>query len=494
MSQELLTPAQMGQADRAAIAAGIAGTRLMQAAGEAVARAVARRWQPCRVAVLCGPGNNGGDGFVAAQCLQALGWPVSLFLLGETGKLRGDAAWAATQWTGAVQAVAEFRPADFDLLVDALFGAGLDRPLDGAALQLVEAMAQSRLPICAVDVPSGLDGASGAVLGKAAAAAVTVTFFRHKPGHWLYPGRALCGQLVLADIGIPPEVLDAIALRTWRNTPALWQAHYPHPAALGHKYNRGHVLVLGGAVLTGAARMSAQAAQRIGAGLVTLAAPVQSHAIYAQNLQSCMVQAIEDETGFERLLADVRRNVCVIGPGAGVALATRQAVLDSLRAGKSAVLDADALTVFQDTPPQLFEALSQGRGDAILTPHEGEFARLFTMHGDKLRRASAAARQAQAVVILKGADTVIAAPDGRLAINGDAPPWLATGGTGDVLAGMAAGLLAQGMPAFEAACAAVWQHGQAARRAGAGMVADDLLPALAGVLREQAQQPVWHGA
>ncbi|RMX07406.1 NAD(P)H-hydrate dehydratase [Allofranklinella schreckenbergeri] len=519
--QALLTPAQMAQADAAAIASGVPGVALMARAGEAVALAVARRWQPCRVAVLCGPGNNGGDGFVAAQWLRQRGWPVRLFLLGELAKLRGDAAWAASQWQGATEEVTAFDPAACDIAIDALFGAGLCRPLDGQAAALVQALNASGLPVCAVDVPSGLDGATGAPPADETApvvqAALTVTFFRTKPGHWLLPGRKLCGELVLADIGIPESVLKSLEppLATWLNTPALWRHALPQPGPQSHKYQRGHVLVWGGAMLTGAARLAAQAAQRAGAGLVTLAVPQAVWPVYAQSLQGCMVQALPEgdgeaaahantntqgaaldaasaawAEGWQQLLANGRRNVCLIGPGAGVNWRTRAAVLAALHRGKHVVLDADALSVFAPAEPggavaDVFEALAASSAQAILTPHEGEFARLFgdlsaALAGDKRARAAAAARRAGAVVVLKGADTVVAAPDGRCAINANAPAWLATGGTGDVLAGLAAGWLAQGVPAFEAACAAVWQHGEAAQRLGAGMVADDLLLALKG--------------
>lgn len=520
-SLQLLTPAQMGQADRAAIASGIPGIDLMAKAGEAVALAVARRWQPCRVAVLCGPGNNGGDGFVAAQWLRERGWPVRLFLLGQVQDLRGDAAWAAGIWQGECEAAQAFDSTDCDLIIDALFGAGLCRPLEGESAALVEALNTSGLPVCAVDVPSGLDGATGlpamsAESGEPAPvvqAALTVTFFRTKPGHWLMPGRALSGEVVLADIGIPADVLPGIdpPPAVWRNAPALWRAALPRSTATSHKYHRGHALVWGGAALTGAARLAAQAAQRAGAGLVTVAAPAAVWSVYAQSLQGCMVQAMTEEEGggFASLLADARRNACLIGPGAGVDAHTRAAVLAAAQAGKALVLDADALTVFspeegQGGPAALFAALKtlddclDGCGaTAILTPHEGEFARLFGAdHAvkkagqSKLARALAAARSSGAVVVLKGADTVIAAPDGRAAINANAPAALATGGTGDVLAGIAVALLAQGMPAFEAACAAVWLHGRAAQgwcdAHGPALVAEDLLHSLPA-----AMQTVW---
>jgi NAD(P)H-hydrate epimerase len=476
----LLTPAQMGEADRASAAAGVGGPALMEAAGGAVAVAVGARWPMRPVLVLCGPGNNGGDGFVVARHLRAAGWPVKLALLGSRDSLKGDAAGAAGRWTGEL---APFTPESLDgagLVVDAIFGAGLSRVLDGEALRLVEAMKASRLPICAVDVPSGLDGGTGEVRGAAARADLTVTFFRKKPGHLLYPGRGICGDLVVADIGTPVAVLEAIAPDTWENDPGLWLDGYPWPQPEGYKYTRGEVLVLGGEATTGASRMTAHAAARAGAGLVTLAAPAAAWSVYAASLTNAIVRSVHGDADWLALLADARRNAIAIGPGAGVGASTRQYVIDALATRRATVLDADALTSFAEAPETLFRAIS---GPCVMTPHAGEFKRLFSVDGDKLERTRAAAKRAGAVVVLKGPDTVIAAPDGRAAINANAPPQLATGGSGDVLTGFVAGLLAQGMAPFEAAAAAVWLHGAAASEFGLGLVADDLPEALPRVLQ-----------
>jgi NAD(P)H-hydrate epimerase len=452
----------------------------MEAAGGAVAVAVGARWPMRPVLVLCGPGNNGGDGFVVARHLRAAGWPVKLALLGSRDSLKGDAAGAAGRWTGEL---APFTPESLDgagLVVDAIFGAGLSRVLDGEALRLVEAMKASRLPICAVDVPSGLDGATGEVRGAAARADLTVTFFRKKPGHLLYPGRGICGDLVVADIGTPVAVLEAIAPDTWENDPGLWLDGYPWPQPEGYKYTRGEVLVLGGEATTGASRMTAHAAARAGAGLVTLAAPAAAWSVYAASLTNAIVRSVHGDADWLALLADARRNAIAIGPGAGVGASTRQYVIDALATRRATVLDADALTSFAEAPETLFRAIS---GPCVMTPHAGEFKRLFSVDGDKLERTRAAAKRAGAVVVLKGPDTVIAAPDGRAAINANAPPQLATGGSGDVLTGFVAGLLAQGMAPFEAAAAAVWLHGAAASEFGLGLVADDLPEALPRVLQ-----------
>ncbi|MFC3677614.1 NAD(P)H-hydrate dehydratase [Ferrovibrio xuzhouensis] len=473
----LLTVAEMGEADRRTIAAGTPGLVLMEAAGAAVARIVQRCHPRGPVLVLCGPGNNGGDGFVAARLLAGQGRAVALVLLGSREALHGDAAAMAAQWTGPVLAPADADPVAAGVIVDALFGAGLGRPLDGMAKVLVEAVNACGRPVVAVDLPSGLHGDDGQPRGVAIRATRSVTFFRPKPGHLLLPGRLLCGQLHVADIGIPAAVLEGIAPRQWLNDPALWRGLLPRPRLDGHKYARGHVLVRGGG-RAGAAQLAGHAALRIGAGLVTLALPAAALQ-QAGGPDALMRQPCEGVPDWRMAIADARRNALLLGPGNGTGDATRMAVLAALGTGRvprrAVVLDADALTAFAADPSRLFAAM---QGPVILTPHDGEFARLFPdLAGDgssKLTRARAAAARSGAIVVLKGADTVIAAPDGKAAINANAPPDLATAGAGDVLAGFCAGLLAQGMPAFEAACAAVWLHGAAAAEAGAGLIADDL--------------------
>jgi len=476
----LLTPAEMGIADRMAIERGVSGPALMEAAGRAVADAIKTRWSKRPVAVLCGPGNNGGDGFTAARHLKTAGWPVRLALLGDRARLKGDAAHHAALWKGSLES---FEPGflnNAEVVVDAIFGAGLSRPIEGAAAEMIEALKTRALPTCAVDVPSGIDGATGEIRGTAAPADVTVTFFRKKPGHLLFPGRRLCGAVVLADIGTPPDVLDAIRPKTFENDPKLWLARFPWPMPEQHKYRRGHALVLGGEEITGAARLTARGAIRAGAGLVTLAAPASVWSVYATALTSVIVRAFNDSVGFDGLLADTRKNVIVVGPGAGVSERTRRYVSAALRTGRAVVLDADALTSFARAPDDLFRLVE---GACVLTPHEGEFARLFDIAGDKLSKARKAATRSRAVVVLKGADTVIAAPDGQAAINTNAPPELATGGTGDVLTGVIAGLLAQGLTAFDAAATATWLHGEAAKRVGLGLIAEDLPDALPMALK-----------
>jgi len=476
----LLTPEEMGRADAFAVASGRSTDALMLAAGEAVASAIRARWSPRKILVACGPGNNGGDGFVAARVLKEAGWPVRVALLGEVASLKGAARHHAERWTGEIVTLSPGAVEDAELVVDAIFGAGLARPVAGAAAETLNAIAARQIPVVAVDVPTGVDGATGGVRGLAVAADLTVTFFRKKPGHLLLPGRRLCGETVVADIGIPAEALDGITPKTRENAPALWLDQYPWPRLDDHKYRRGHALVVGGETLTGAARLAARAALRMGAGLVTLAAPHSVWPVYASTLTSVITRGIGGIEDFRTLLEDARRNVILMGPGGGTTLALREIVLAALATRRGVVLDADALTVFSDSPMALLGAIA---GPTVLTPHDGEFGRLFSIKGDKLTRARAAAALSRAVIVLKGADTVIAAPDGRAVINANAPPDLASGGTGDVLAGMITGLLAQGMDAFAAAAAAVWLHGETGQVVGPGLVAEDLLAVLPGVLR-----------
>ena len=478
--QEILTPAEMYRVDAAAGARGVPSLTLMENAGRAVAEEIVRRYGARKTLVLCGPGNNGGDGFVCARYLKQWGWPVRLALLGNRAALKGDAAAVAARWEGEVEifSLTPRSPPQHEepvgLIVDALFGAGLSRDFDPA---IAEWMKSAGATIVAIDVPSGLDGGTGQVRGGCAGADVTVTFVRKKPGHVLMPGRGLCGETVVADIGIPESVLDGLGLDTFENAlPVL-----PAPKAEGHKYGRGHaVIVSGGPLNTGASRLAAQAALKVGAGLVTLAGSREALAVQAAHVTAVMLS----DLALADLLADRRKTAMCIGPAAGVGAQTREKVEAALHSGLATVLDADALTSYAEDPETLFRLIAMGRArQVVMTPHEGEFARLFKDLSDlsqsKLERARRAAERSRAVIVLKGPDTVVAQPDGLAAINTNAPPSLATAGSGDVLAGLITGLLAQHMDAFWAACAAVWLHGDAANRHGAkGLTAETLLTSL----------------
>ncbi|MEZ5852736.1 MAG: NAD(P)H-hydrate dehydratase [Hyphomicrobiaceae bacterium] len=507
MALDLLTTAEMSEADRLAAnnlaAQGIAqpGFHLMLAAGRAVAQSVARLGAGRRILFVCGPGNNGGDGYVAARLVAARpAFSVTVATVGDHTRLKGDAARAAAFWAGDAVALTRDMVAAADVIVDAMFGAGLSRELSGDAAEAVAWINAAGKPVIAVDVPSGLDGSTGAVTGPAIGATRTTTFFRRKPGHLLLPGRALCGRIEVRDIGIPASVLTEIGPRTFANGPALWSAMLPRAQVTGHKYARGHALVVSGPVTaTGAARLGAHGALRAGAGLVTIASPAPAAIVNAAHLTAIMLLSFEQPAGLAKILDDARKNAVLIGPGCGVDADTRAMAKHCLESQAAVVLDADAITAFAEpsesalpagpfgflgggaqeapaTPETLFAAIkARANANVVLTPHEGEFRRLFAgLDGAKTARARRAAAMSGAVVVLKGPDTVIASPDGRAAINENAPPWLATAGSGDVLAGIVTGLMAQGMPGWEAACAGVWLHGACAALRGPGLVAEDL--------------------
>jgi len=489
-SAVLLTIAEMARADALTIERGTPGITLMENAGRAVAEAIAARFRQGPVSVLCGPGNNGGDGFVVARLLAEEGWPVSLFLLGDRDRLKGDAAEAAGRWPGAVHPLSADAGHGASLVVDAIFGAGLSKDVTGIAADLIARIAERKTPVVAVDIPTGIDGDTGQVRGTAFDAALTVTFFRAKPGHLLLPGRLHCGELQVADIGIAPDVLEEIAPQTFIDEPPLWSASFPRPRLDSHKYTRGHAIVVSGdASHTGAARLAARGALRAGAGLVTVASPPSALLVNAAHLTSVMLQPFDGADALTAILEDKRKNALLIGPGAGVGAHTRENVLAALLSGAAMVLDADALTSFAEIPRDLFVAIKgYFAGPVVMTPHEGEFARLFPRiaaeEGGKLARARAAAAEASAVIVLKGADTVIAAPDGRAAIAMNGGPELATAGSGDVLGGIILALLAQHMLPFEAACAGVWLHGEAGSSFGPGLISEDLPEMLPAVLRD----------
>jgi hydroxyethylthiazole kinase-like uncharacterized protein yjeF len=489
---ELLTTAEMARADQLTILSGTAGAVLMENAGRAVASAVADRRPAGPVVVVAGPGNNGGDGFVAARLLAERGLEVRLAFFGDPAALKGDAAAAAARWTGPIEAAAPHSVQGAALIVDALFGAGLARPVEGAALALIAAMNSEKAQKVAVDLPSGISGDTGQVVGGAAVqAAETVTFFRRKPGHLLLPGRLHCGKLTVADIGIRDVVLEEIGVQQWANEPELWRSKFPRPAVAGHKYSRGHVVVRSGPLpTTGAAKLAARGALRSGAGLVTIASPASAVAAHAAESAAVMVRQVDDPIEWAEFLADKRRNAVILGPGGGVGEPMRAEVATALRSEAAVVLDADALTSFSHNPEKLWQLIGDREGHPIiLTPHEGEFELLFSSLLEysnlkpKLEKVRLAAEASGAIVLLKGADTVIATPDGRAAITANAPPTLATAGSGDVLAGIISGLLAQSMPAFDAACAGAWLHGEAATEFGPGLISEDLPDMLPKVLR-----------
>ncbi|WP_417846594.1 NAD(P)H-hydrate dehydratase [Thalassospira povalilytica] len=476
---EILTTNQMNEADRRTIDGGIAGDVLMENAGRAVYEEIVRHWSPRSVSVLCGPGNNGGDGFVIARLLREAGWSVRLGLMGDVAALKGDAAHHAARWEGASERLSPALVVGADLVVDCIFGAGLARDITDDIAVLVTTINSSTASVVSVDVPTGVDGNTGMIRGCAIKADLTVTFCRAKPGHYLLPGRLMCGELAIRDIGISDQIISEIRPNCWRNDPVLWRAGIHWPGLDGHKYHRGHLLAFGGAAMTGATRLVARAARRSGVGLLTVVSDPAVLPIYGADSPGVMTAPIGQ---IETLLNDCRHNAFVIGPGYGVGDDTRSLVLKLLHQCRSTVLDADALTSFADDPSTLCFAV---QGPTVLTPHEGEFGRLFPdIEGDKLTRARAAAKRSGATVLIKGADTVIAAPDGRAAISAIEAPWLATAGSGDVLAGIICGLMAQGMEMFDAACMGVWLHGRCGADIGPGLIAEDIPDHLPVILRE----------
>jgi ADP-dependent NAD(P)H-hydrate dehydratase / NAD(P)H-hydrate epimerase len=489
---ELLTPKEMALAEQHAMKGGVTGHALMENAGRAVAETIIKRWTKRPALVLCGPGNNGGDGFVVARHLQREGWAVRVVLVGERMSLLGEAAAMAALWQGDISPASSQALEEARLVIDALFGTGLSRPIAGLAAELIGKLPLLDVPVVAVDIPSGIHGETGKVLGTAVKTDLTVAFCRKKPGLLLYPGRGLCGEVIIADIGINDEAVAAAAPRLFENSERLWTL--PQRKGDEHKYSAGHLVVAsGGPWNTGAARLAATAGQRIGAGLVTVASPRAALDINAAHLTSIMLAEADDAPALARVLADRRRNAAVLGPALGVGEETRAKVRAALASGASVVLDADALTSFEDRAEELYTAVAESpKRSVVMTPHAGEFARLFKGLGEPTASKVALARQAAlltgAILVFKGADTVVAAPDGTAAINTSAPPGLATAGTGDVLAGMIGGFLAQRMEPFQAAAAAVFIHGEAAVASGMGLIAEDLPARIPQVLQRLAKQ------
>lgn len=474
----------MTAADVAAAESGLDSFALMTRAGAAVAASFLRFYPGAvRAVILCGPGNNGGDGYVAARCLEETGIDVAVFHFGDPKGLKGDAARAREEWAGSSRPLADYEPRQGDVVIDAIFGAGLSRDVGQVVADAIRKVAEASLPVLAIDLPSGIDGRTGAILGAAFKADRTVTFMTRKPGHLLLPGREYCGSVEVYDIGIPARIIRSKAVeRLAENRPEQWMGALLRPEQETHKYKRGHLAVFSGEVgKTGAARMSAMAGLKAGAGLLTIASPTDALAENAGHLTAIMLHEVNDAAGLDLWLEDNRLHTFVLGPGFGAGDKARRFVA-ALR-DRHLVLDADGISSFRDNPDELFALFADGAPRLVLTPHEGEFGRLFPDIAEdatkgKVDKARAAAKRANAAIIYKGADTVIASPDGRALINTNAPIWLATAGSGDVLAGIVGAMMAQGAPAFEAAAAGVYLHGEAGMRAGKGLTAEDLVSAV----------------
>ncbi len=483
---ELLSVGEMYQADRLAMEGGVSGATLMEAAGAGIADIILGDWPTGRCLVVCGPGNNGGDGYVIARYLMDSGWEVDVASVVDPSVLKGDAAVMRDKWVGDILSPHEVVITNLDLVVDAVFGAGFSRFLEEDVSKLLSGIKKASVPVVAVDVPSGVNGDTGAVDPNAIPAAMTVTFFRAKPGHFLYPGRSFCGKLRIIDIGIAPDYLEEIDPDTHLNGPDLWQDDLPLLLPEIQKYSRGHVAVIGGGVSsTGAARLAARASLRAGAGATTIVSPPSALMIYSMALEAVMVTSFKEADEFADWLRSRRIGTVLIGPGNGVTDRTREFTRIALEGNANVIIDADALTVFKDEPDTLFSLIKEkGEGEVILTPHEAEFERIFSFAGSKLERARSAAELSGAVVLLKGADTVVSTPDGKAVINHNAPPYLATAGSGDVLGGLIAGLLSGGMAAFSAAATAVWLHGAAGQKLGPGLISEDIERVVPEILSE----------
>ncbi|NVK18178.1 MAG: NAD(P)H-hydrate dehydratase [Methylocystaceae bacterium] len=461
----------MYEADKRTIESGVSGLQLMEAAGSSIAREIQKRWSPRKTVILCGPGNNGGDGFVVARLLHQKGWSVDILLLGERDNLKGDAKENADRWPFETFHLSPENLERAELIVDAVFGAGLARDVDGLVADTLTAACRMNVPIVGVDTPSGVDGQTGQIRGTSLKADLTVTFARAKYGHYLFPGKDYCGDLIISDIGISDKTVADLNCLVERNNPAQL---FPWPENDIHKYKRGHGLILGGQRMTGASRLAALSARRVGAGLITIAAKGTAYMIYRQ---ADAGNIVSDED-FDILLSDPRKNAVLAGPGLGISKRRTGKIKTLLHSDKSLVLDADALTMMTS-----LDKLPQRNGETLLTPHEGEFSRLFPqLTGSKLEKASRAAQQTGYTILLKGPDTVIAHPDGRARINTSGTPWLATAGSGDCLAGICLGLMCQGLDAFDAGSLAAWLHGKCAEHHGAGLIAEDIPVILPKVL------------
>ena len=484
MATEILSTADSARCDRFAVENGVSSQALMQRAGEAVSDAIRARWSMRPVLVLAGPGNNGGDGFIAAAALRDAGWPVRVMLLGDEARLGGDALWARSVWKTGLVTDSPDTSLKGGLVVDALFGAGLSRPLSGEAAAWCKALDEASVPVVSVDLPSGMNGDAVPVDGPCVAPDLTVTFHRRKLAHLIDPYAEKCGEVLLCDIGIPDGWASSVPPIARQTRAPVWPSAGAQTDPVAHKHRRGRVAVFsGGASASGAARLAARAALRAGAGLVTVCSPPSASLVNASRLDAIMLTRWSGGEDTARVLIDLRAQAAVLGPAMGLGEATRDSVLAALATGLPVVLDADALTSFEGAPEALFEVL---HARCVLTPHAGEFARLFGREDpsqNRLDQVGAAADRAGCTVLLKGPATLIATPGQLPWINRHASPWLATAGSGDVLAGMVAAGLSAGLSPHDSAAGAAWLHGDAGRRLGPGLIAEDLPEILPQVLQ-----------
>lgn len=499
MTKELFSLNEMQRADALAIQSGISGLSLMEQAGNRVACKIEQICEgPSRLCILAGPGNNGGDAFVVARLLSRRAYKIDTFMfcLKDMQKSckESDAKKMQEKWVkegGKLHSIEDLNALKESidgsaLIIDGIFGAGLSRNIEGPLIEIIERFNQANTPVLAIDVPTGMNGNTGQIMGAAIKADYTVSFHAPKQGHKLYPGKDICGKLYIENIGISERVTQNIAPKQYENTPELWKACLKPRSAQSHKYNYGAVLVVAGDhTMRGASVLSSNAAIKAGAGLVTLALNKEEEGtVHPQSFAAIMHNVIpetSDEKAWVELFAEKKITGALIGPGTSPSEETRQKCLALLKQNSRVLLDAGALTAFKGHRDALIEAIKarkETEPKVILTPHEGEFKKLFPAFdlSDKVNAAREAARETQAIILIKGADTVIASPDGRVIINTNAPPTLATAGTGDVLAGIITALASnKDNPTFEAAAAGVYIHAECANQISSELVADDLI-------------------
>ncbi len=501
---ELYNLSEMQSADKLAIKSGISGIFLMEQAGSRVASHVERLCNgPCRVCILAGPGNNGGDAFVIARLLRQRAYKIDMHLLctkrGQIEDDKTDAQFMKKKWeknggiTHQLITKTDFKSkiSSYDLIIDGLFGAGLSRDIQEPLAAIIEEINHSKTPVLAIDVPSGLNGDSGQIMGTAIKATYTSSFYRPKQGHYLYPGREICGELYIDNIGIPERVNEELSVNQHINTPEQWSSIGRSKQQNSHKYNHGSVMVVSGAkTMRGAAVLSSNAAMRAGAGLVTIAEAKDDLEVHPRSFAAIMqieVPKTDSQEEWAKVQKQKKVSATLIGPGCLPNEETKNRVLSLIECSERIILDAGAITAFAGVKKKLANALnkrSEKEPISVLTPHEGEFKKLFPEvdMANKVDAAREAAKQLNAIIVLKGPDTVIAAPQGKVLVNINAPSSLATAGSGDVLAGIIVSLASnQELPLYEAAAAAVYIHSECANRIGTELIADDLIDHIAAV-------------
>ena len=469
---EILTAEQMYQADKETVAKIMPEIQLMENAGFAAACQIARNYRKCPVLILCGTGNNGGDGFVAARILAQWGWPVEVAMTGTEEKMSPSARFNAKRFHGTKHQLSFKRLAKLakngGLVVDSIFGIGLSRPVQSDIADFFNALNESRLPCVAMDIPSGVHADTGEIMGAAPMCEMTVTFCRPKIGHYLYPGKEYAGRLAVCPIGIPDDIVRKTGASFYENTPELFSI--PEATPYSHKYSRGAVLIRCGRMI-GAARLAAMASRRVGAGLTSISCSSAAYSVLAADTAGTVLQTADTTEEFADQINSGKISAAVIGMGADEDEQTKSLLHLIAASGKPFVADAGALPFIKSL---------KNRSLAVITPHAGEFTRLFPdLKGkDKLQQALTAAKALECTVVLKGADTVIAAPNGKAAVNATTCFDLATAGSGDVLDGIIGAMLAKGLPPFEAACAGVRLHSDAAEKAGKNLIAEDIISCL----------------